>query len=806
MALQEAGLKLVAEGAAQYVSQIAGADSATQQFAGGLEGAGGRASGAASIMTGALERVGHIAVDALGQAAQAAGQFVADSITAAGDFEASVNNLAAISGTALADAGFSFDDVSAKALQLGQDTKYSAAEAVTAMTELVKGGVPIADVMTTATDATLNLAAAAGVELGSAAEIVSKQLGVWGETGVEATQVADLLTQAANASTVGVEDLALGLANAGGTAKTAGVGFQDLTTTMALIAPGFSSAADAGTSLKTMIARLQPTTAPAIAAMEDLGLYTKEAGSVFYDAQGNFIGMQAAAEKLHTATAGLSDAQKVMALQTIFGSDAIRAAAAIADAGGAGFEAMGASMAAAGTAAETAAIQNQGFNFAMESLKGSIETVQIVIGSMLLPVLTSLINTYLIPGVNVVMQFAQALGGNGDALAALSPQIQLAVAGVQSFLVAAQPVADFIGANLVPILSTLAAVAGGLLVSALVSAAAPFAPLIGLFGAAIAIGAALYGAWQSDFGGIQETTNAAMAAIQSVIQSVLAIIQAFWQEHGAQIIAFAQQAWTQIQQIIGNVAAIIGTIVSTYFGFVANFISDHSAEIQSILTFAWNTIQNIIQFALDTIQGITTTVLGILTGDWEQAGAGIQQIVQGLANFVQNTFNNLVGLIQGLTGRFLSAAREIGQAIIDGIVHGIEAGISAVLSAARDMAQRAIDAAMSALGAHSPSKEFAQLGMYADQGLAEGLIDNASLPAAAAEAAAAGATSAAREVVSSPAASYSTSSASYGGDTINVTINGSGLNEAQLEGAITRALGARTTRASRLARVGGGAG
>src|SRR5687768_7166679 len=52
----------------------------------------------------------------------AVGGALASSVSAASDFEAAVNNLAAISGDALSQAGFSFDDVSAKALELGQTT------------------------------------------------------------------------------------------------------------------------------------------------------------------------------------------------------------------------------------------------------------------------------------------------------------------------------------------------------------------------------------------------------------------------------------------------------------------------------------------------------------------------------------------------------------------------------------------------------------------------------------------------------------------------------------------------------------
>ena len=61
--------------------------------------------------------------------------------------------------------------------------------------------------------------------------IVAKQLGSWASTGVDATQVSNTLAQAANASTVGVEELALGLSQVGGVAKVSGVSFHELNQT-----------------------------------------------------------------------------------------------------------------------------------------------------------------------------------------------------------------------------------------------------------------------------------------------------------------------------------------------------------------------------------------------------------------------------------------------------------------------------------------------------------------------------------------------------------------------------------------------
>lgn len=602
------------------------------------------------------------AITAVASAALEAGRavagFVGDSVNAAATFEASVNGLAAVAGDALSNAGISLEDVSQKALQLGADTQFSAQEAIQAMTELAKGGVPVIDVMNGATDATLALAAAAGTPLATAAEIVAKQLGVWSETGVTAAEVTDLIASAANASTVGVEDLALGLAQAGGTAKTAGVEFGDLVQTMALIAPNFSSASDAGTSLKTFLSRLIPTTGPAIEAMAQLGLYTEEAGSAFFNAQGEFIGMEAAAGLLQTATAGLSEEQKLLAFNTIFGSDAIRAAAAIANAGAPGFAAMGQAMADSGGAAEAAATKQQGFAFAMEQLKGSVETLQIVIGTALLPVLTPLIEQFT-AGVNQVMAFAQAMIASGDPLAFLTAQVTALNPAFTTLLSVASGVAGFIQGNLTPILAAAGAMILAAVIPAFVAwaaaawttaaanlaALAPILIPIALIGAAAALLAMM---WEQNWFGMRDT------------------ITSFWEGTG--------------KPIFDQLVAWLGTTLTGAIQTLTGFWND---TLLPALTAVWAFIQDPLMPLLSALGNVISAVVGVaveaLAALWKSTlqpalatvGGYISDTLQPVMTAIADVLDATVGpAVSGLTGFFDDAKTAAGgfKGMIDGVI------------------------------------------------------------------------------------------------------------------------------------------
>lgn len=473
MALREVGLKFVADDVAAFIRDTDRAREAENRFVRSISDGAPTVARSSQVMIGAMRQVGALATTAFFEAGRAALRFAGDGIQAAGDFEAGMLRFKAVTGQALQESGMSLEQFSTLFLEMGAKTQFSAAQAQEAAINLAKGGIAPATIAAGALASTLDLAAAGELDLALAAEITAKQLGVWADQGVDAADVANLMAQAANASTVNVDNLALGLANVGGVAKVAGLSFEETVQTMALLSPGFSSAADAGTSFKTFLSNLIPTTKDQIKAMTDLGLFTRATGSAFYDAQGNFVGMEEASRLLQEATQDLSQEQKVLALETIFGSDAIRAAALIAEGGAEGFTAIGESMTAAGGAAEQAAARNQGLNFALESLRGSMETLSIVAGEKIIPVLTSVVNDALIPLANSATTALQGMDGLGSIVEEIQPLFfgataaavayQISLAGglapaLAAVALKAQAAAVALGTTLLPLAAIAASV------------------------------------------------------------------------------------------------------------------------------------------------------------------------------------------------------------------------------------------------------------------------------------------------------------------------------------------------------------
>jgi hypothetical protein len=202
----------------------------------------------------------------------------------------------------------------------------------------------------------------------------------------------DGITSVVTNSKFSIEDYALALAQGGGVAASVGVGFEDFNTTIAGIAPLFSSGSDAGTSFKTFLQRLIPQSKDAKKAMMELGIITADGSNRFFDASGNMRSMAEITGILHEATKGLSEEQKNQAFSTIFGTDAMRAAFGIANMTEAEFRQLQATMGQT-SAADSAATRMDNLTGSMEILDGVLETVRVRVGEKFLPVVRRLVDT-----------------------------------------------------------------------------------------------------------------------------------------------------------------------------------------------------------------------------------------------------------------------------------------------------------------------------------------------------------------------------------------------------------------------------
>ena len=163
----------------------------------------------------------------------------------------------------------------------------------------------------------MNLAAAGGLELATAANATVQSMGAFGLAAGDASVIANALAGSANASSADVADLTQAMSQCSAQANLVGWDIQDTAAVLGMFADAGIQGSDAGTSLKTMLQRLAAPTDKAADAVAELGLQVR-------DQDGHMRSASEIAAELQTKLGGLSDAQRDAAKQTIFGSDASR--------------------------------------------------------------------------------------------------------------------------------------------------------------------------------------------------------------------------------------------------------------------------------------------------------------------------------------------------------------------------------------------------------------------------------------------------------------------------------------------------
>ena len=339
-----------------------------------------------------------VAIDAIGGA----------SIKTAANFETSMAQTAGALNLPVDKIG-SLRDL---ALQTGKDTIFSATEAGNAMTELAKGGLTEADIQGGALKSTMDLAASSGMDLGMAANTVVQSMGAFGLSADDSAQAVNALAGAAAASSTDVGPLSEALSQCAAQAHTAGWSIQDTTAILAEFADKGIVGSDAGTSLKTMLQRLAAPTGAAAKEMSALGINVWDSSGRMKDATG-------ISDELQKHLSGLSDAQKQAALQTIFGSDATRAASILMDEGSKGLEKYTKATNDQASASRLADSQMGKADKTIEQMKGSLETASIQIGTSLAP---------------SVQKAAEFIGNLADSFSSLPSGVQSAIIGISAFI------------------------------------------------------------------------------------------------------------------------------------------------------------------------------------------------------------------------------------------------------------------------------------------------------------------------------------------------------------------------------------
>lgn len=572
---------------------------------------------------------------------------------------------------ALGGASTDMDGLRDLALQLGADTVFSATESAQAMVELAKGGLTEAQIKGGALAASMDLAAAGQLNLADAAATTVQMMGSFGLGAGDATRIANALAGAANASSADVSDLTQAMSQCSAQAALAGWSLEDTAAALALFADHGVKGSDAGTSLKTMLQRLAAPTDQAAEAIAAYGLNIRDSNGQMKDISG-------IADELTGKLGGLSDAERDAALQTIFGSDASRAAAILMQSGSEGLAKYIAATNDA-TAAETMANAQKGeLSWALENMGGAVESASIAFGTALAPAITAV---------------AGVIGNVAEAFASLPAGVQTGIAVVLVLVAALGPLLMVIGSVVaaLPAISEGFAVLGGAL-------AIPLAPAAAVVAAIAAIAAAVYAAWTTS-----ETFRAAVMAgvdaISSKVQEICAFLAPYVQAFLDQIVSTVQVAMDTLGPIIGAVLTVIVSTVVPILTSIMDTVANVLATILATVTNIMAAVSTVIQGAWQIISGIFQTVLGVIlavtTGDFTMLQQGVTSIMQGTMVAINGVMQGILSIVSGawnaVKAVFIGVCNAVSGAI-SGAFNGIKSVIDSTMNGAKSTVSGALDA------------------------------------------------------------------------------------------------------------------
>ena len=184
-------------------------------------------------------------------------------------------------------------------------------------------------------------------------------------------------------------------------------------------------------------------------------------------------------------------------------------------------------------------------------------------------------------------------------------------------------------------------------------------------------------------------------------------------------------------------AGTITDLVDKIFEKFTSLSTDMFGGDQSIITGIITGITSGIGNLLSTAAELVTTIVGGITDNLPQILAvGVQLIGELLIGIMQSVPDILSGIFELITSIanafFETDWASIGMNIINGIIDGLSQLLPNLIESAKNVAKAAWDTAKNWLGIRSPSKKFAELGMYSAEGFAEGLTDNSNIVARAA--------------------------------------------------------------------------
>jgi TP901 family phage tail tape measure protein len=406
-----------------------------------------------------------------GRAAQVAaipiGLALGKGIMDASEFDSALGEISARTGVV----GDDLDAVAKHALQMGKDTQFSATDAANGMLELLASGDTLEQAMARIADVS-TLSAVGNISLKESADGVTDVMAAMRLEVGQTSGVVDILSRATSSSSATVSDMLAAMSSGGNTAANFGINVKDTAAIMAVLAENSIKGSEAGTALRSMLLNMTRPTETVQGAWQELG-------TSMFDANGEARDFNTVLLEIDASLSSKSAEDQNRILKDLAGSYGFTAISALLATDG--LDDMSDAMASQRSATEIAAAKLDTFEGQVGLLQSSIQNLNIMafrpfMDDVLKPIVGDFTDV-----INEVADLAEANPELSKTIITVGAGFVAAVAGVSAFGVAASLVTTGVGALIATALSPL--------------------------GVAIAAGAALIIAYETDFLGFKTTVD-----------------------------------------------------------------------------------------------------------------------------------------------------------------------------------------------------------------------------------------------------------------------------------------------------------
>lgn len=539
------------------------------------------------------------------------------------DFQSSMNQVAATMGMTseeIANGSEDFKKLENAAKDMGKTTQFSASQAAEALNYMALAGYDV-DKSVSTLPSVLNLAAAGGMDLATASDMVTDSMSALGEMAGTTESFVDKMAKTSQKSNTSVAQLGEAILTVGGTAKVLAGGTTEMNTALGILADNGVKGAEGGTALRNVILSLSAPTDKAAKKMQELGLEV-------FDAQGNMRPLNDIFKDLDSTLSTMTQGEQTQVLNSIFNKVDLKSVNALLANSGERFnELSGYINDADGAASKMAETMNSGAQGAITKMKSALEGVGITIGERFLP--------YIEKGANFVSKLCEGFQN-------LSPEMQNTILIIAGLLAAIGPV--------LVVLGTLISFVGKV-----GFAFATMSPIITNAGGVVAF----LSSGISGLIGVMASVLGPIIAVVSVIGVfVAAIVKAYNENENFR--NKVNEVFSQIQSIISNVMSIVKDIISTAWGLIKvvwnNGLSQILALAASILTSIVGFFTSKLNTATSVVKTAISLIKAIFSGDFQGAAnivnTVLQKIVNGFNEKMENAKNKVNNAIQKIKSFF----------------------------------------------------------------------------------------------------------------------------------------------------------